>query len=92
MVRHFFDSNKPVATICHGAQLLAAAGVIDGRECTAYPAVQPEVTQAGAKWVEPDQAATIAHVDGNLVTAAAWPGHPEWMSKFLNLLGTRIEL
>jgi protease I len=89
VVRHFFQANKPVAAICHGAQLLAAAGVLSGKACTAYPAVGPEVRAAGGKWVE----VTVekAHVDGNLVTAPAWPAHPQWLSKFLQVLGTRIE-
>jgi protease I len=89
MVRHFAQANKPMAVICHGAQLLAAAGVIEGKSCTAYPAVGPEVKRAGGKWV--DVAADKAHVDGRLVTAPAWPAHPEWLAKFLQVLGTRIE-
>lgn len=91
IVKHFFDADKPVAAICHGAQLLTAAGVMSGRACTAYPAVQPEVVRAGATWIQPDQSGKTTHVDGNLVTAAAWPGHPEWMAKFLALLGTTIQ-
>ena len=78
-----------MAVICHGAQLLAAAGVIEGKSCTAYPAVGPEVRRAGGKWVEVPVAR--AHVDGNLVTAPAWPAHPEWLARFLLVLGTRIE-
>lgn len=90
MVKHFADANKPIAAICHGAQLLAAAGVLDGRSCSAYPACSPEVTRAGGTYqdIPVDQ----AHVDGNLVTAPAWPAHPEWMAKFLGVLGTKIEL
>jgi len=91
IVRHFMENDKPVASICHGQQVLAAAGVLKGRLCTAYPTVKPEVVQAGAKWAEVNETYTNAYVDGNLVTAAAWPGHPEWMRKFLELLGTKIE-
>jgi len=91
IVRHFMENDKPIASICHGQQVLAAAGVLKGRLCTAYPTVKPEVVQAGAKWAEVDETYTNAYVDGNLVTAAAWPGHPEWMRKFLELLGTKIE-
>ena len=89
-VRHFFDANKPVAAICHGAQLLAAAGVLKGRTCSAYPACRPEVEQAGAHYAEID--VTDAVTDGNLVTAPAWPAHPAWIRQFLAVLGTRIEL
>ncbi|MDR4498342.1 MAG: DJ-1/PfpI family protein [Candidatus Scalindua sp.] len=88
MVRHFSHENKPIAAICHGAQLLAAAGVLDGKTCTAYPAVAPEVKRAGGKWV--DTKIDKAYVDGNPVTAPAWPAHPEWLSRFLTLLGTKI--
>jgi protease I len=90
MVRHFAEAEKPIAAICHGPQVLAAAGVLEGRRCTAYPAVGPDVTNAGAAYVGVD--VDKALVDGNLVTAPAWPAHPEWLAKFLVLLGTEITL
>jgi protease I len=90
IVRHFFDANKPVAAICHGAQVLAAAGVLEGRECSAYPACGPDVTRAGGRYQ--DIPVDAAHVDGNLVTGPAWPAHPAWIAKFLAVLGTKIEL
>lgn len=89
-VRHFAESDKPIAAICHGAQLLAAAGVIEGRECSAYPACAPEVRLAGGKYMEIEIDA--AHTDGKLVTAPAWPAHPAWLAQFLAVLGTKIEL
>jgi protease I len=89
MVQHFSQANKPIAAICHGAQVLAAAGVITGKACSAYPAVGPDVTLAGGRYV--DIPVDQAHVDGNLVSAPAWPAHPDWLAKFLHLLGTRIE-
>lgn len=87
-VRHFFEADKPVAAICHGAQILTAAGVVRGRRVSAYPAVGPEVRLAGAQYADIpiDQAIT----DGNLVTAPAWPAHPAWLAQFLEVLGTRI--
>jgi len=87
ITRHFFDANKAVAAICHGVQLLAAAGVLRGRKLTAYPAVGPEVTASGGIFVEVP--VTEAVVDGNLVTAPAWPAHPAWLAKFIALLGVR---
>jgi protease I len=90
IVQHFGTANKPIAAICHGAQLLAAAGVVEGKSCTAYPAVGPDVTAAGGNYVEIP--VDNAHVDGNLVTAPAWPAHPEWLAKFLKVLGTQITL
>ncbi|UVA78129.1 DJ-1/PfpI family protein [Pandoraea commovens] len=89
-VRHFAENDKPIAAICHGAQLLAAAGVIEGRECSAYPACAPEVRLAGGKYME--IAIDDAHTDGKLVTAPAWPAHPAWIAQFLVVLGTKIEL
>ena len=89
MVRHFAGADKPIAAVCHGAQVLAAAGVIEGKECSAYPAVGPDVTRAGGKYM--DIPVDKAHVDGNLVTAPAWPAHPDWLAKFLEVLGTKIE-
>ena len=91
IVRQFAASDKPIASICHGQQILAAAGVLDGKRCTAYPAVRPEVERAGAHWCEVNENASNAYTDGNLVTAPAWPAHPEWIRKFLQVLGSRIE-
>lgn len=88
LVRHFFDAKKPVAAICHGAQVLAAAGVLKGRTCSAYPACRAEVELAGGSYA--DIAITAAATDGNLVTAPAWPAHPDWIAQFLQVLGTRI--
>jgi len=87
-VRHFAEQNKPIGAICHGLQLLAAAGILEGRSATAYPACKPEVIAAGANFVE--VALDEAHVDRNLVTAPAWPAHPQWLASFLELLGTSI--
>jgi protease I len=90
IVQHFFQTNKPVAAICHGAQILAAANVLKGRHCSCYPAVSPEVTGTGGMYA--DIGVDKACVDGNLVTAPAWPAHPAWLAEFLKLLGTRVEL
>ncbi|MFH7025350.1 MAG: DJ-1/PfpI family protein [Heteroscytonema crispum UTEX LB 1556] len=89
ITRHFAQSNKPIAAICHGLQLLAAADVLQGKSCTAYPACGPDVRLAGGTYV--DIPADEAMVDGNLVTAPAWPAHPRWLAEFLKVLGTKIE-
>ena len=88
LVQHFAQAGKPIAASCHGAQLLAAAGVIRGKRVSAYPACAAEVELAGASYaqVAVDQAVT----DGTLVTAPAWPAHPAWLAQFLAVLGTRI--
>lgn len=88
--RHFAQAEKPIASICHGLQVLAAAGVLEGKRCTAYPACGPDVQRAGGNYVA--MPVTDAVVDGNLVTAPAWPAHPSWLAEFLKLLGTRIEV
>lgn len=86
--RHFFETNKPVAAICHGIQILTAAGVVKGRTLTAYPAVGPEVTLAGGNYqaIDVDKAVT----DGQLTTSPAWPGHPALLKEFYQLLGIKI--
>jgi protease I len=85
-----FDG-KPIAAICHGPQILAAAGMLKGKHMISYPAVGPECVIAGAKYGEVSPGADNAVTDGNLVTAPAWPAHPEWMRQFLEVLGSRIE-
>ncbi|MCS7081556.1 MAG: DJ-1/PfpI family protein [Bacteroidetes bacterium] len=89
IVRHFAAARKPIAAICHGIQVLTAADAVRGRRLTAYPAVGPEVRLAGGEYVEVP--ADQAVVDDNLVTAPAWPAHPQWLAKFLEVMGTRIE-
>jgi protease I len=90
IVRHFATADKPIAAICHAAQLLAAADVLKGKTCSCYPAVGPDVTRAGGTFV--DLAMDQAHTCGKLVTAPAWPAHPAWLAQFLQVLGTRIQL
>lgn len=89
IVRHFAQNEKPIAAVCHGVQVLAAAGALDGKKCTAYPAVGPDVAVAGGEYRDVDMDEAV--VDGNLVTAPAWPAHPAWLRKFLQILGTTIE-
>jgi protease I len=90
IVQQMAAAGKPIAAVCHGAQLLAAADVIRGRKISAYPACAPEVKLAGAEYAEipVDQAVT----DGQFVTAPAWPAHPAWLGQFLQKLGTEIKL
>lgn len=90
IVRDFHQQDKPIAAICHGLQILAAAGTLQGKSCSAYPACAPEVTLAGGTFqdIPVDQ----AHIDGKLVTAPAWPAHPAWLREFAKVLGARIEI
>ena len=83
IIREMDGAKKPIAAICHGQQMLVSAGILKGRSCTAYPAVKPDVVDAGGVWCEPNATATNAFVDGNLVTGPAWPAHPEWMALYL---------
>jgi len=90
LVRHFATADKPIAAICHGAQLLSAAGVLQGRECSAYPACAPEIGLAGGRFVAVEM--DNAHVQGNLITAPAWPAHPAWLALLVEKLGATINL
>jgi protease I len=89
VVKHFAAHDKPIAAVCHGAQVLAAADVIRGKRVSAYPACAPEVRMAGGEYAEIPIDAAVT--DGKLVTAPAWPAHPEWLRQFVAVLGTRIE-
>ena len=91
VVRHFDEARKPIAAVCHGPQILAAAGAVRGVRCQAYPAVRPQIVEAGGLWDAPAETMDSVCVDRNLVTSPAWPAHPAWMREFLRLLGTRIE-
>ena len=86
LVQQFFAANKPVASTCHGGLILAVADVVKGRKCQSYPSVRPELQRASGIWDEPTDGLDGVTVDGNLVTAAAWPGNPAWMREFLKLL------
>jgi protease I len=84
IVKHFFDDDKPVAQLCHAALALAPAGVLAGRRTAAYPALEPDVRAAGAEFVD-----GAGIVDGVMVSARAWPDHPEWMREFVRVLRER---
>jgi protease I len=90
MINHFVETDKPIAALCHGLQLLSAANAVEGKTLTAYPACGPEMQAAGANYKDVDVTDVI--VDGNLVTSPAWPGHPKWLAAFLKVLGTDISL
>ena len=89
LVRAFSEAGKPIAAICHGILVLTAAGVVEGRSCSCYPACSPDLVRAGGGFA--DVPMDGVHVDGTLVTAPAWPAHPAWLGAFLDVLGTRIE-
>lgn len=91
ITKHFAENNKPIAAICHGPQILAAAGALKGKHVISYPAVGPECVAAGANYGTVSPGADNAVTDGNIVTAPAWPAHPEWMRQFLKVLGSKIE-
>jgi protease I len=84
IVRHFFSEEKPVAQLCHAPLALASVGVLEGRRTAAYPALQPDMEAAGAEYVD-----SAGVVDGTMVSARAWPDHPEWMREFIRMLRER---
>ena len=92
IVREFDAAKKPIAAICHGPQLLVTAGVLKGHTCTCYPAVRPDMLDAGATWADSNETASNAVVSGHLVTAPAWPAHPAWIAAFVKLLGAQISI
>lgn len=92
LVRDFAAADKPIAATCHAAQLLAAADVLRGKRCQAYPACKPDVLAAGGEWDEPSAGLDSACVDGNLITAPAWPANPAWVRALVDVLGARIEI
>jgi protease I len=85
IVRYFVERDKPVADLCHGPLVLAAAGVLGGRRSAAYPALEPDVVRAGAEFVNSE-----AVVDGVLVSGRAWPDHPAWMREFVKILRAKV--
>ena len=89
LVKKFFDAKKPVASICHGLLILAAAGLVKGRKCTAYRALGPVLVSAGAHWVEP-KSSKICVVDGQLITGVAYKGHSGYIRHFVQALGGKI--
>lgn len=91
IVREFDAAKKPIAAVCHGQQILVSAGILKGRTCNAYIAVKPDIIDAGAKWVDINDTFTNAVVDGNLITAPAWPAHPEWIAAFVKALGGTLQ-
>jgi len=88
IVRYFAQADKPIAAICHAAQILAAAGILQDKEVSCYPACSPEVKLAGGRYAE--IAVTDAVADGKLVTAPAWPAHPAWLAKFQAVLVSHL--
>ena len=88
IVRHFDKSNKPIAALCHGPQLLAAAGILKGRKLNAYPACAPEVELSGGTFVPVDFFDAV--VDGKLVTGPAWTAHPVWLARFIEVLEAHL--
>jgi protease I len=81
IIQHFFTYDKPVAQICHAPLALLAAGVLKGKRTAAYPALEPDVRAAGAEFVNAEVV-----IDGNMISARAWPDHPAWMREFIRLL------
>ena len=81
ITRHFFETNKPVAVICHGVEIAAAAGVLKGRTLTTVAKCALDVTQFGGEYVERN-----CVVDGNLVSARTWQDNTALLKQFVKML------
>ncbi|WP_027177484.1 DJ-1/PfpI family protein [Maridesulfovibrio bastinii] len=92
IVKDINSAGKPIAAICHGPQLLIAADVLKGKESMSYPSVKPEIEAVGGCFIGANETFTSAHVNSNIISAAAWPAHPQWIAAFLKELGTEIKL
>lgn len=89
LVQKFFQANKPIASVCHGQLILAAAGILANKTCTAYSACKPALIDAGCQWVEADTMDKCV-ADGNLITGATYDAHPEFISLFVKALGGSV--
>lgn len=81
IVRHFLESKKPIAALCHGSLILAAVDGVRGRDISTFEALESDIERAGGKF---KNAAVV--VDGNLVTSRTWMDLPFFMREFLNVL------
>lgn len=94
LVRDFHAAGKPIAATCHAAMILAAADVIRGRRCQAYPACRPDVELAGGVWDQPSEGLDSVCVDDSdrctIVTAPAWPANAAWTRGLLEALNIKL--
>jgi protease I len=81
LTRHFFETNKPVAVVCHGIEIVSAAGVIRGRTVTTVAKCALDCEQGGAKYL--DQPIVV---DGNLVSARTWHDYAPFLHQFMKML------
>jgi protease I len=81
LTRHFFERGKPVAVVCHGVEIAAAAGVLKGRTLTTVAKCALDVTQFGGSYVDRN-----CVVDGNLVSARTWHDNTALMREFIRVL------
>ena len=86
--RCFIECGKPIASLCHGPQILLSTGMMQGRKVTCYPTVMPESTLAGTECLKTPNDECV--VDVNIVTAPTWMACPRMMTCFTDLLGVKI--
>ncbi len=81
IVRKFDEAGKPIASVCHGAQLLVSAGVVDGRKLACHPSIKDDVEAAGGEFVN-----DAGVVDGNLITARDYSDVAGWLKAVLDVI------
>ena len=81
ITRDFFEAKKPVAVICHGVEILAAAGLLQGRTLTTVAKCALDITHFGGLNVD-----RPCVVDGNLVSARTWHDNTDLLREFMRML------
>ena len=85
IVRHFFAEGKPVAVVCHGAEIVAAADVIRGRRMATVAKCQKDVEFSGGRYVNESCVR-----DGNMVSGRTWHDQHHYMREFMKMLREQV--
>jgi protease I len=84
IVRHLHDKGRPVASVCHGIEIVAAAGIIKGRTVTTVAKCRFDAEGGGATYVDREVV-----VDGNLISARTWHDNAPFMREFMKQLNAQ---
>ncbi|KAF5738879.1 DJ-1 protein E-like [Tripterygium wilfordii] len=95
IVNIFAEADKPIFTSCHSQILLAAAGILKSKKCTAFTSLKPVIELAGGVWWEEPGVSSVRDItatvkDGNLISSIGWPGHGEYLKLLLHSIGAKV--